>query len=75
MAAARYARRKQCGQCAQGRATLGFVFFALFWGGVWLWFGARTLRAARRLLLCQQLGSSCLHAARLWKNLERLQRR
>ena len=75
MAAARYARRKQCGQCAQGRAALGFVFFALFWGGVWLWFGARTLRTARRLLLCQQLGSGCLHAARLWQNLERLQRR
>ena len=36
-------------------------------GGVWLWFGARTLRAARRLLLCQQLGSGCLHAARLWR--------
>ena len=75
MAAARYARRKQCGQCAQGRAALGFVFFALFWGGVWLWFGARTLRAANRVLACQQFGCACLHAACLGARLKQLQRR
>ena len=47
----------------------------LVWAGVWLWFGARTLRLARRILACQQFGSACFHAAHLWQSVERLQRR
>ena len=35
----------------------------LFWCAVWLWFGARTLRAANRVLACQQFGCACLHAS------------
>ena len=42
---------------------------------VWLWFGARTLRTAGRILACQQFSCACLHAARLGQGLERLQRR
>ncbi len=34
----------------------------LFWCAVWVWFGARTLRAANRVLACQQFGCACLHA-------------
>ena len=47
----------------------------LFWGAVWVWFGARTLRAANRVLACQQFGCACLHAACLGARLEQLQRR
>ncbi len=47
----------------------------LFWGAVWLWFGARTLRAANRVLACQQFGCACLHAACLGARLKQLQRR
>ena len=50
MAAAYYARRKQCGQCPQGRpgpqSRVFSVVCCLVWAGVWLWFGARTLRLA-----------------------------
>ena len=79
MAAAYYARRKQCGQCPQGRpgpqSRVFDVVCCLVWAGVWLWFGARTLRLARRILACQQFGSACFHAAHLWQSVERLQRR
>ena len=44
-------------------------------GAVWVWFGARTLRAANRVLACQQFGCACLHAACLGARLEQLQRR
>ena len=32
-----------------------------------LWFAARTLGTARRILACQQFGSACFHAAGLWQ--------
>ena len=51
------------------------ILCVLFWGAVWLWFGARTLRTAGRILACQQFSYACLHAARLGQGLERLQRR
>ena len=44
-------------------------------GAVWVWFGARTLRAANRVLACQQFGCACLHAACLGARLKQLQRR
>ena len=47
----------------------------LFWCAVWVWFGARTLRAANRVLACQQFGCACLHAACLGARLKQLQRR
>ena len=47
------------------------VVCCLVWAGVWLWFGARTLRLARRILACQQFGSACFHAAHLWQSVER----
>ena len=69
MAAAYYARRKQCGQCPQGRpgpqSRVFSVVCCLVWAGVWLWFGARTLRLARRILACQQFGSACSVRQRL----------
>ena len=40
-----------------------------------VWFGARTLRAANRVLACQQFGCACLHAACLGARLKQLQRR
>ena len=61
-----------------GRADLTVMTWwgcVLFWCAVWVWFGARTLRAANRVLACQQFGCACLHAARLGQSLERLQRR
>ena len=70
MAAARDRRRRICGKCTQAR-----ILCVLFWGAVWLWFGARTLRTAGRILACQQFSCACLHAARLGQGLERLQRR
>ena len=70
MAAARDRRRRICGKC-----TLARILCVLFWGAVWLWFGARTLRTAGRILACQQFSCACLHAARLGQGLERLQRR
>lgn len=60
MAAARDRRRRICGKCTQAR-----ILCVLFWGAVWLWFGARTLRTAGRILACQQFSCACLHAARL----------
>ena len=63
-------RRRICGKCTQAR-----ILCVLFWGAVWLWFGARTLRTAGRILACQQFSCACLHAARLGQGLERLQRR
>ena len=69
-AAARDRRRRICGKCTQAR-----ILCVLFWGAVWLWFGARTLRTAGRILACQQFSCACLHAARLGQGLERLQRR
>ena len=44
MAAARDRRRRICGKCTQAR-----ILCVLFWGAVWLWFGARTLRTAGRI--------------------------
>ena len=70
MAAARDRRRRIFGKCTQAR-----ILYVLFWGAVWLWFGARALRTARRILACQQFSSACLHAARLGQGLERIQRR
>ena len=55
--------------------TQARILCVLFWGAVWLWFGARTLRTAGRILACQQFSCACLHAARLGQGLERLQRR
>ena len=63
-------RRRICGKYTQAR-----ILCVLFWGAVWLWFGARTLRTAGRILACQQFSCACLHAARLGQGLERLQRR
>ncbi len=51
------------------------ILCVLFWCAVWLWFAARTLGTARRILACQQFSCACLHAARLGQGLERLQRR
>ena len=62
MAAADRTRRKQRGQCARSPQLLRWSCI-LFWGAVWVWFGARTLRAANRVLACQQFGCACLHAA------------
>ena len=60
---------------AESAATQARILCVLFWGAVWLWFGARTLRTAGRILACQQFSCACLHAARLRQGLERLQRR
>ena len=73
MAAADRTRRKQRGQCARSPQLLRWSCI-LFWGAVWVWFGARTLRAANRVLACQQFGCACLHAACLGARLEQLQR-
>ncbi len=53
-------RRKQCKQCAQG-GLLGIAecIFGLLCAAGWLWLGARTIRAARCILACQQFGSAC----------------
>ena len=53
MAAAERTRSKQCGQCAKSRQLVRWGC-VLFWCAVWVWFGARTLRAANRVLACQQ---------------------
>ena len=77
MAAAYHARRKQRSQCPQDRigpqSRLSGVICFLVWAGVWLWFGARTFRLGKRILACQQFSCACLHTARFWQNLERLQ--
>ena len=79
MAAAYYARRKQCGQCPQGRpgpqSRVFGIVCCLVWAGVWLWFGARTLRLARRILACQQFGTACRRALYAGARAQRLQRR
>ena len=59
MAAAERTRSKQCGQCAKSRQLVRWGC-VLFWCAVWVWFGARTLRAANRVLACQQFGCACL---------------
>lgn len=41
--------------------------FGLLCAAGWLWLGARTIRAARCILACQQFGSACFHAAGLWQ--------
>lgn len=74
MAAAERTRSKQRGQCAKSRQLVRWGC-VLFWCAVWLWFGARTLRAANRVLACQQFGCACLHAACLGARLKQLQRR
>ena len=61
MAAAERTRSKQRGQCAKSRQFVRWGC-VLFWCAVWVWFGARTLRAANRVLACQQFGCACLHA-------------
>ncbi len=48
MAAARDRRRRICGKRTQARTAR--TLCVLFWGAVWLWFGARTLRTAGRIL-------------------------
>jgi hypothetical protein len=69
-------RRKQCKQCAQG-GLLGIAecIFGLLCAAGWLWLGARTIRAARCILACQQFGSACFHAADLWQGAQWIQRR
>lgn len=69
-------RRKQCKQCAQG-GLLGIAecVFGLLCAAGWLWLGARTIRAARCILACQQFGSACFHAADLWQGAQWIQRR
>ena len=67
-------RSKQRGQCAKSRQLVRWGC-VLFWCAVWVWFGARTLRAANRVLACQQFGCACLHAACLGAHLKQLQRR
>ena len=69
-------RRKQCKQCAQG-GLLGIAecVFGLLCAAGWLWLGARTIRAARCILACQQFGSACFHAAGLWQGAQWIQRR
>ena len=57
-----YRSSKQRGRCAQS-GEWGRILWLVFWGGVWCWFCARTLRTARLLCACQQLGSACLRAA------------
>ena len=52
MAAARDRRCKQQGRCAAADALWGIL-----WCAVWLWFAARTLGTARRILACQQFGA------------------
>ena len=74
MAAAERTRSKQRGQCAKSRQLVRWGC-VLFWCAVWVWFGARTLRAANRVLACQQFGCACLHAACLGARLKQLQRR
>ena len=58
MAAAERTRSKQRGQCAKSRQLVRWGC-VLFWCAVWVWFGARTLRAANRVLACQQFGCAC----------------
>ena len=62
------------GKCAKSRQLVRWGC-VLFWCAVWVWFGARTLRAANRVLACQQFGCACLHAACLGARLKQLQRR
>ena len=57
MAAARDRRCKQQGRCAAADALWGIL-----WCAVWLWFAARTLGTARRILACQQFGTACRRA-------------
>lgn len=49
--------------------------FGLLCAAGWLWLGARTIRAARCILACQQFGSACFHAAGLWQGAQWIQRR
>lgn len=49
--------------------------FGLLCAAGWLWLGARTIRAARCILACQQFGSACFHAADLWQGAQWIQRR
>lgn len=76
MGMANRTRRKQCKQCAQG-GLLGIAecIFGLLCAAGWLWLGARTIRAARCILACQQFGSACFHAAGLWQGAQWIQRR
>lgn len=69
-------RRKQCKQCAQG-GLLGIAecIFGLLCAAGWLWLGARTIRAARRILACQQFGAACRRALYAGARAQRLQRR
>ena len=69
-----YRSSKQRGRCAQS-GEWGRILWLVFWGGVWCWFCARTLRTARLLCACQQLGSACLRAAGHGTCAQRLQRR
>ena len=68
-------RRKQCKQCAQG-GLLGIAecSFGLLCAAGWLWLGARTTRAARCILACQQFGTACRRALYAGVRAQRLQR-
>ena len=70
MAAARDRRCKQQGRCAAADALWGVL-----WCAVWLWFAARTLGTARRILACQQFGAACRRALYAGARAQRLQRR
>ena len=70
MAAARDRRCKQQGRCAAADALWGIL-----WCAVWLWFAARTLGTARRILACQQFSAACRRALYAGARAQRLQRR
>ena len=61
---------KQQGRCAAADALWGVL-----WCAVWLWFAARTLGTARRILACQQFGAACRRALYAGARAQRLQRR
>ena len=68
MAAARDRRCKQ-----QGRCTAADALWGVLWCAVWLWFAARTLGTARRILACQQFGTACRRALYAGARAQRLQ--
>ena len=68
--AVRALRAEQQGRCAAADALWGIL-----WCAVWLWFAARTLGTARRILACQQFGTACRRALYAGARAQRLQRR
>ena len=51
------------------------ALWCILWCAVWLWFAARTLGTARRILACQQFGTACRRALYAGARAQRLQRR